>query len=273
MFQWEKEKHVVDMTPSPITKKQLVEDLKRIGVRPGDTVSVHSSMSKIGWVIGDQLTVIEAFMEAVTEEGTIIMQAHSTGNSDPRHWNYPSVPEDWWDTIRREMPPFRSEITPLRNLGRIPELFRIMPGVLRSNHPQVSCTAWGRNAEEIVREHDLEDSYGDRSPWKALYNLGGKILLLGVDHESNTSLHHAESRACTSNTIRKTRGAAILKNGKRKWVSWDEIEYNSDDFKDLGIAFENSIGYKTMKVGQAESRLLPMKDLIDFAIDWLQENR
>lgn len=273
MTQWETEKQIVENTPEPITKRQLVQDLKAIGVQPGDNISVHSSMSKIGWVVGDQLTVIEALMKAVTEDGTIIMQAHSTGNSDPRHWNYPSVPEDWWEIIREEMPPFRPEITPLRNLGRIPELFRTMPGVLRSNHPQVSCTAWGRNAEMIVREHDLEDSYGDRSPWRVLYDIGGKILLIGVDHESNTALHHAESKVFTPDTTRKTRGAAILVKGERKWVSWEEIEYDSEDFKDLGIAFENSIGYKAMKVGQAESRLLPMKDLIDFAIDWFQENR
>ncbi|MHA1965558.1 MAG: aminoglycoside N(3)-acetyltransferase [Candidatus Thorarchaeota archaeon] len=273
MAHWEKEKRVVDCTPTPITKKHLVQDLKGIGVQPGDTISVHSSMNKIGWVIGDQLTVIEALMEAVTEEGTIVMQAHSTGNTDPRNWNYPPVPEEWWEIIRKEMPPFRPDITPLRNLGRIPELFRIMPGVLRSNHPHVSCTAWGRNAEEIVREHDLEDSYGDMTPWGALCRFGGKILLLGVGHESNTALHYAENKVTTSDTLRQTTGAAVLEMGARKWVSWDEIVYNSDDFEDLGLAFEKSIGYETKKVGQAVSRLLPMKELIDFAINWMKENR
>ncbi|MFW9807229.1 MAG: aminoglycoside N(3)-acetyltransferase, partial [Candidatus Thorarchaeota archaeon] len=146
MSHWEKEKAIVASTSAPITKTQLVTDFRKLGVYQGDTISVHSSMSKIGWVVGGQLTVIEALMEAVTEKGTLVMQAHSTGNTDPRNWNYPPVPEDWWDTIREEMPPFRPEITPLRNLGRIPELFRIMPGVLRSNHPQVSCTAWGFHA-------------------------------------------------------------------------------------------------------------------------------
>ena len=273
MAHWEKEKRIVESTPTPITKKQLVQDLRRIGVKPRDTISVHSSMSKIGWVIGDQLTVIDALMEAVTEEGTIVMQAHSTGNTDPRNWNYPPVPEEWWDTIRKEMPPFRPEITPLRNLGRVPELFRIMPGVHRSNHPHVSCTAWGKNAKQIVKEHDLKDSYGDKTPWGALYRLGSKILLLGVDHENNTAIHHAEGKVSTPETQRQTTGAAIIDNGERKWVSWEEIDYNSDDFQELGIAFEKSIGYKTMKVGQAESRLLPIKELIGFAIDWMRENR
>jgi len=273
MTHWEKEQRIVESTPSPITKKQLIHDFRRIGVKSGDTISVHSSMSKIGWVIGDQLTVIEALMDAVDEDGTIVMQAHSTGNTDPRNWNYPPVPEEWWEVIRKEMPPFRPEITPLRNLGRVPELFRIMPGVLRSNHPHVSCTAWGKNAKQIVMDHNLKDSYGDKTPWGVLYRLESKILLLGVDHENNTAIHHAESKASTPETARQTTGAAIIENGKREWVSWDEIAYNSDDFQEIGAAFEESIGYKTMKVGQAESRLLPMKQLIDFAIDWMRENR
>lgn len=273
MAHWEKEKQIVERTPEPITRSQLVQDLRNIGVQPRDILSVHSAMSKIGWVIGDQLTVIEALMEAVTDDGTIVMQAHTTGNSDPQNWNYPPVPEEWWETIRREMPPFRQEITPLRNLGRVPELFRTMPGVLRSSHPQVSCTAWGKRAEEIVREHDLEDSYGDRSPWGVLYRLESKILLIGVDHENNTALHHAEGKAGTPETPRQTTGAAIIENGERKWVSWEEIAYDSDDFKDLGAAFEKSISYEPQKVGQAESRLLSMNQLIGFAINWIRENR
>jgi aminoglycoside 3-N-acetyltransferase len=273
MAHWEREKRIVESTPEPITKKHLVHDLKRLGVQPGDIISVHSSMSKIGWVIGDQLTVIEALMDAVTEDGTIIMQAHSTGNSDPRNWNYPPVPEEWWETIRREMPPFHTEITPLRNLGRVPELFRILPDVFRSNHPQVSCTAWGKHAKEIVKNHDLKDSYGENTPWGVLYKLGSKILLIGVDHESNTALHHAESKIVTLATPRETTGAAVIENGVRKWIEWEQTAYDSSDFRELGLAFESAIGYETKQVGQAESRLLPMRELVDFAIGWMQENR
>lgn len=273
MAHWEKEKLVVDNTPTPITKSQLVQDLKDIGVQPGDIISVHSSMKKMGWVVGEQLTVIEALMEAVTEDGSIVMQAHTTGNSDPMNWKYPSVPEEWWETIRKEMPPFRPDITPLRNLGRIPELFRIMPGVLRSDHPQVSCTAWGKYTKSIVKEHELADPYGERSPWGVLYRLKSKILLIGVDHESNTALHYAEKRASTPDSPRQITGAAIIQNGERRWLTWEDIRYNPDDFNELGLAFERSIEYKTMTVGQAESRLLSMRELIDFATDWIRENR
>lgn len=273
MERWRKEKIVVDRSPIPITKRQLIHDLKQLGLQAGDIVSVHTSLSKIGWVVGEQVTVIEALIDTVTEEGTIIMQAHTTGNTDPQNWNYPPVPEEWWNTIREEMPPFRPDITPSRNLGRVPELFRTMPDVHRSNHPQVSCAAWGKYARQIVQEHELIDKYGNHTPWGELYRLGGKILLVGVDHESNTALHHAESTLCSEDKPTQLTGAAIIQDGKRKWISWEEVNYNPDDFRELGAAYEKSIDYKPMKVGQAEARLLPMRDLINFAIDWMRENR
>lgn len=273
MTQWEKEKLVVDKTSTPITKRRLIHDLKRLGLQSGDIVSVHTSLSKIGWVVGEQVSVIESLMETVTEEGTIVMQAHTTGNSDPQNWNYPPVPEEWWNTIREDMPPFRPDITPSRNLGRVPELFRTMPDVHRSNHPHVSCTAWGKYAKQIVQEHELKDKYGNRTPWEVLYRLGGKILLIGVDHEANTALHYAESRLRSEDTSTQITGAAIIEDGNRKWVSWEEVNYNSDDFKELGASYEKSIGYEPMKVGQAEARLLNIRDLTDFATSWMRKNR
>jgi aminoglycoside 3-N-acetyltransferase len=124
-----------------------------------------------------------------------------------------------------------------------------------------------------VKEHELERAYSDRSPWGALYRLDAKILLLGVDHNSNTALHHAETKVSTSETPTQSTGAAILENGKRKWVSWIDLDYSSDDLQDCGAAFEESIGYKPAMIGQAESRLVPMRELIDFAIDWFRKNR
>jgi aminoglycoside 3-N-acetyltransferase len=269
----EKERTIVEKTDSPITKGRLVQDLKTIGVETGNTIVVHSSMSKIGWVVGGQTTVVQALMEAVSEKGTIVMPAHTAGNTDPKNWSNPPVPEDWWATIRDEMPPFQPEITPLRGLGRIPRLFRTMPRVVRSSHPQVSCSAWGRHAAEIVKEHELERAYSDRSPWGALYRLDAKILLLGVDHNSNTALHHAETKASTPETPTQSTGAAVLENGERKWVTWIDLDYGSDDLQDCGAAFEETIGYKPSKIGQAESRLLAMRPLIDFAIGWFTKNR
>ncbi len=273
MKAWEKEKLVVEKSEFPITKDILVNDLLGIGLKAGDVVIVHSSLSKIGWVVGEQLTVIRALMEVLTKEGTLVMPTMSTGNTDPTNWNYPPVPEDWKPIIRKEMPAYEAAITPTRGMGRIPELFRIMSNVFRSNHPQSSFAAWGKHAIEIVSEQKLESCFGHDSPLKKVCDLNGKILLIGVHHSSNTSLHYAEVLAELPNHPIQKQGVALLENGQRVWKSWDEMEYDADDFEEIGNAYEKSINYQPKKNGLAESRLVFSKDIIDFAIKWLKENR
>jgi len=273
MPQWEKEKIVVENTKNPNTRTSLVKDLKKLGLKEGDIVIVHSSMSKLGWTVGGSPTIIDALIECVGETGTISMPAHSSGNGDPELWQCPAVPKAWWPIIREETPPFRVDITPTERIGQIPETFRKYPGVLRSYHPSVSFTAFGKDANYITETHPLEKPFGKESPLDKLYQLNAKILLLGVDHSSNTSLHYAEWIADIPNFPQIPRGAAVLENGKRVWKTWNEFDYDSEDFAQLGLEFEKSTNYEPRVVGQAESRLLNMRDIVDFGINWLQKNR
>lgn len=77
------------------------------------TVLVHSSLSSIGWVNGGAVAVIQALIDVVTEEGTIVMPSQSVELSDPKEWGNPPVPEEWWDIIRESMPAYNSNYTPL----------------------------------------------------------------------------------------------------------------------------------------------------------------
>jgi aminoglycoside 3-N-acetyltransferase len=272
MKAWEKEKLIVEKTKSPITKDLLVNDLRKIGLQAGDVVLVHSSLSRIGWVVGGPVTAVNALMEVLTEEGTLVMPTF-VNNTDPTNWNWPAVPKEWIPIIRQERPPFDPAITPTRGMGRIPEVFRTYPNVIRSNHPQSSFAAWGKHAKEITSEYKMESNFGHESSLRKIYDLNGKILLLGVHHSSNTSLHYAEVKAELPNHPTETQGAAVLEDGKRVWKAWKEISYDSDDFEKIGLAFEKSINYKPSKIGIGESRLISSKDIIDFAVKWLQENR
>jgi len=273
MEPWQREKLTVDTTKEPITQSRLVKDLSAIGMNAGDIVIVHSSLSKIGWIVGDSTTVIEALMEVLTPKGTLVIPTHSTANGEPSGWNYPPIPEDWWQTIRDETPPYRPDITPTRGIGRVPEVFRKYPNVHRSNHPQVSWAAWGKYAQDIVKSHPVDQAYGRGSPLGRSYELNAKILLIGATHESNTALHHAESKTSIPGFPRMEWSAAILENGKRVWKKWEELNYQSDDFEKVGAAFESHIDYQPKEIGQATSRLLSMRELIDFAVVWMESNR
>ncbi|NHK30677.1 MAG: AAC(3) family N-acetyltransferase [Asgard group archaeon] len=273
MRYWEKEKQIVEKTKVPIIKEILKKDFCKIGLQKGDIVIVHSSMSKIGWIIGEAVTVIRALMEILTEEGTLVMPTMSSGNTDPANWNYPSVPKDWHPIIRKEMPPYDPVLSQTRGMGRIPEQFRVFPNVLRSKHPQASFAAWGKFSREITKDHIVEETFGKGSPIEKVYQLNGKILLIGVHHSSNTSLHFAEYLSNLPNFPIEQQGAAMYENSKRIWKSWKEIKYDADDFVEIGLAFEKSINYKTANIGLAESRLVLSREIVDFAVRWLQENR
>ena len=179
----------------PVTVSSIEDDLARIGVSPGITLLVHSSLSSMGWVCGGAVAVINALETVLGKGGTLVMPTHSGDYSNPAEWENPPVEQLWWQTIRDAMPPFDIDISPCRGMGVIPECFRGQSGVYRSFHPQVSFTAWGQNAKLITADHSLSYGLGDNSPLAKIYELNGSILLIGVSHDSNTSLHLSEYRA------------------------------------------------------------------------------
>ena len=150
----ETEGTVVNSSSKANTVTSLKSDFKALGIKPGDIIIMHSSLSKIGWIVGGSVAVIEALMDVLTPKGTLVMPTFTSDNSEPSDWENPPVPEKWWDTIRKEMPAYDSRITPTRAMGKIVETFRTWPGVLRNDHPVSSFAAWGKFAKRILSNHE-----------------------------------------------------------------------------------------------------------------------
>lgn len=267
------ERDVVESTQHPNTITSLKHDFKALGIKPGLVLIMHSALSEMGWTVGGAVAVIKALMEILTSEGTLIMPTFSSDNTEPSHWENPPVPENWWEIIRNEMPAFHPEITPTRGMGAVVETFRKWPQVIRSKHPVSSFAVWGKYAEYIIADHELETDLGENSPIARIYDLNGYILLVGVSHENNSSLHLAEYRSNIANKRKRLTGSAMLVNNKRQWVEWEELNLNTDDFELLGLDYESKINYTPGKVGSAEARLLSQREMVDFAIEWFRNNR
>jgi aminoglycoside 3-N-acetyltransferase len=265
------EGNIVTKTKEPNTVNTISEDLMKLGINNSDILLVHSSLSSLGWVCGGAQAVIIALMNAVGNDGTLVMPAQSGDWSDPAEWEHPAVPKEWIQTIYDNMPAYEPKITPTRGMGVIAELFRMFPKTIRSNHPQVSFCANGRLSGNIIENHPLTPQFGIDSPLGKMYNLKAKVLLLGVGYDCCTSFHLAEALIHEMPT--KQMGTAMFDNSKRVWKWFNDYEYNADDFELMGKEFEEKHLVQKGKIGNAECRLFEMKDGVDFANAWLIKNR
>ena len=257
----------INKSKTPNTRKSIVRDLQNLGLHPGMTIITHSSLSALGWVCGGAITVVQALMDVITLDGTLVMPTHSADYSEPSFWKNPPVPSSWLETIRESMPGFDPKVTPTRGMGVIAETFRSFSDVQRSYHPSSSFSAWGKHAGAITRSHGLEDSLGENSPLARIYDLNGSILLLGVGHEVNTSMHLAECRI--PEVTRLTQGGPVFEGGKRLWKCYQDVDYNIEPFRQIGRDFEQSHSVHKGYIGAANASLMKQRALVDFTVNQL----
>mgnify|MGYP001424697884 CR=1 FL=1 len=156
---------------------RFVSDLRRLGLRPGGIVLVHSSLSSLGQLPGGPETVIRALLEAIGPEGTLLLPALS------------------YNLVTPDQPVFDLRKTG-SNIGAIPEYFRRRAGTLRSIHPTHSVCASGPLAAALLGDHARDTTpLGPHSPFRKLRDLDGQILMLGCGLGPNTSFHGIEELA------------------------------------------------------------------------------
>lgn len=256
-----------------VLKQDIISAFQSVGMEKGQNVMVHTSLSSMGYVCGGPQIVIEALLETVGEDGTIMMPTQSWKNLDPTsgvHWE---EPEAWWQVIRDNWPAYDKNITPTNTMGAVAEMFRQWPGAMRSDHPARSVAAWGKYAEYLTRDHDLSNIFGEGSPIGKLYDLDGYVLLIGVDYDKNTSIHLADVRAEYPGKHNSTEYSAIMENGERVWKAYDTLFVDGEDFLQIGEAFEEEYPVKKAMLGNAVIRFMKQRELVEFSVKWIEENR
>ena len=256
-----------------VLKEDIINSLKEVGVKSGQTIMVHTSLSSLGFVCGGAQMVIEALLESVGEDGTIMMPTQSWKNLDPStgvHWE---EPEEWWQIIRDNWPAYNKDITPTNTMGAVAEMFRKWPGTLRSDHPARSVAANGQNAEYLTKDHDLSNIFGEASPIGKLYELDGYVLLIGVGYDKNTSIHLADVRANYGSKHNSTEYSAIMENGTRVWKEYETLFVDGEDFEQIGEAFEKEFPVGKVALGNGTITLMKQRQLVDFAVKWIEKNR
>ena len=265
----------VERMDDPLTVGRIAADLRDLGAEAGDTLLVHSSLSSLGWVAVGPSAVVDALLEVVGPEGTLVMPTHTTQYSDPTGWRNPPVPDDWVGRIRTERPPYRPAVTPTRGMGAIPECFRSYPDTTRSRHPTYSFAAQGPDAEFVVGDHSYDHGLGEGSPLARVYDRDGTVLMLGTGYDTNTSFHLAEHRADREQTVSTHEVPVIGPDGDRETVTYEQLDYDSGDFAAVGRDFEDERPEAVAEgtVGLANAKLVAQRDLVDYGAAWFEKNR
>jgi hypothetical protein len=133
---------MIDPNRLPWTRASLTTAMRSLGVVEGALLSVHASMSQLGYVIGGAETVVDALLDAVGPGGTVVMQTHTSENSDPAAWKNPPVPEPWWEAIREHTPAFRPERTPGRKMEPFPSICGPGPACGAAIIPRIHAQPW-----------------------------------------------------------------------------------------------------------------------------------
>jgi aminoglycoside N3'-acetyltransferase len=163
--------------------------------------------------------------------------------------------------------PFDRTESRCRTVGIVADTFWRMPGVLRSDSPH-AFAAFGPQAESITQPHPVDIPHGRESPPGRVYELGGQVLLLGVGHDTNTTLHVAEAIAGVR--YRQPKHATVLENGKPKRHEYGETDHCCENFALLDAWLGDR--QRRGKLGNAEARLARSRDIVATALTHLREN-
>ncbi|HJN15827.1 MAG TPA: AAC(3) family N-acetyltransferase [Armatimonadota bacterium] len=180
------------MKPEPrdpnirVTRADIADAVRAVGVVPGDTAIFHSSLSSMGTVVDGPVAVIDGFADAVGSAGTVAVPTLC-----------PSKPEGDASAIERWDP----ETTP-SYVGLITETLRARSGAFRSDHHTHSITAIGRRAVELTRDHGAAGprpspfgtgAFARESPWQRLIDWNAAYCFIGVTFRVNTMVHCVEA--------------------------------------------------------------------------------
>ena len=121
-----------------MTKQELVEELKKIGLKEGMEIEVHSSLGSLGYVEGGAETVIEALMECVTDRGSIFMPSLCFGPE----LVLTQEDKDMGITVKIKILP---EDEPRTAMGVIADTFRQRSDVV-TGKGMIRTSGWGLHA-------------------------------------------------------------------------------------------------------------------------------
>jgi aminoglycoside N3'-acetyltransferase len=226
----------------------LLHQLKALGVQRGGVLLVHTSFRAVRPVEGGPVGLVAALREALGPEGTLVMPSWSGDD------------EELFDPVT----------TPAAaDLGVVADTFWRLPGVVRSSHRHAFAAA-GPQAARITTGPLPLPPHIPASPVGRVHDLAGQVLLLGVGHDANTTLHLAELLAGVPYGV--PRHCTVLRDGRPVRIDYRENDHCCARFA-LADSWLRARGLQSEgTVGSARARLARAQDIVAVAVEHLSRD-
>ena len=242
-----------------VTKEDILRGLREVGLSEGDVVLVHSSLSAFGHVEGGADTVIDALLETVGESGTVVVPTF-----------------DWGHAHKAERVTFDVRNTSCKKeMGIIPETFRLREEAKRSTHVCHSVAAIGPHTDAVIDEG--KSSFGEGSTFHRLYDHDAWCLLLGVEFTSCTELHAVEEFMRVPYRYHRdyVGSTVILEDGTEvpsEALEFLRLEGYRNDFGKMREVLELHGVLRTTHIGDALVTNVRIRDIFDITREYMEED-
>lgn len=234
---------------------------------------IHASVKSLGPVAGGADEILYALESAILPGGTILMYIGCEAGFDEIGRGRLS-PQEEAELIEKQPAFDYKTARAARDFGVLAEIFRTQRGTMTSQQVGSRMAARGNQAEYLLAGHPLNYSYGKDSPLEKFFNVNGKIVLLGSDHDAVTFLHYVEHVADFPDKKIALYKVPLAINEKKTWIEMEEYNTGGDGvhknwtdrfFADIVNGFLAKTKNKGGKVGNAECYVIESKDLFPYA--------
>lgn len=242
--------------------RELVDGLKELGLEKGDVVLVHSSFKSFGGVEGGPQTVIDAILEVLGEEGTLVM---------------PTFTLSFCEQYNREGKGYFDVDNTPSEMGILTEIVRKMLGAKRSVNPIYSVAVYGKLVDELSSVND-KNVFGKGSIFGKLHELNAKIMIIGLSYNNSwTFVHYIEQQEGCDYRYLKDFSGTIVVGSKKYEDTFSMLVRDLDrgvitNVDPMGEILEKMGAVKIKKIGQSIVKLMKAKEVYDITAEEMKKN-
>lgn len=228
-----------------LSREQLISGFRKMGVKNSDVIMVHASYKSLGDVPGGADTAIDALIDAVGPDGTVLFSTFDF--------------HSWTESHYFDIHETRSK------MGIITELARLRKDSMRTPHPIYSFAVIGKRKHEFAACDDIK-GFGEKSVFALFHRLNGIVISIGISDLNNTFTitHYAEEIAnCKYRRHKNFSGIYIGNNGIPETRTYSMLVRKHGVLTDMAPALTELIKRGVIKkgvIGQAEVLCTPMQE-------------